>query len=624
MTMKITLEAIQSKKAEIVLLGKAAVASGNQEEAAKQRAIHERLTRMEEEWQEPETPTPAPTQYRAGRRVPNLPFDDGSSTAEPLTPREGAVGEIKTYLEGGMPLSVVKGVFNESEMKAAGITDEEIAGSSGIYSPDTGIGRIMELWDVRDEEFTSTLQRQGAGEQSIDSTILQVTGKQLLGRATDVAGVALLDSMKMFIPDFAESTVGEVMLDGWESLMGTDAGVKITETWDTLSPVEQANWQSVGLFATALAPKTFEAIKRVPRPDRMRNKQISDLFEEPQTNGVRKDTMRRLGVRGKYQQAVLDTVGTIKGINPVVRTGGDKIKPNMEAVNRELTKMEAKLQSQLSKITTPLRAQSVKAQILEKTKAYMDDTGESVMAGDSNIASAFKARMNKIDALVDRVTDVGGNIAAKDLIVVRREMDAHVRAINKNAFSSANTSASSAATEVTRNAMLDIVEGAYAGTGRRWDTIKSTMTRYNHVMTAADNLAHNGLRDKTLPEKMRKLAEQHPIMVASGLGLTGGGIGWAVNEDVVTAFTLAAGTYLAGRLVKTGATRAAIAKPVGVMMKPLDEMAAGVSRAMDRNAVTRQVGAMTSKLTPRAVINEGLDRATRENEERRFLQSRGQ
>ena len=535
---------------------------------------------------------------------------------------------IKQYLEAGTPISDLEynpqtnRGFTQRELDIAGVrqTTIEEYRDKGIYPEGTGVDRIAKLMDIRAEEYQSMKDRFVSGETGANSAALQVVGKQIAGRFADVAGVALLESLKMVVPDFIETPIAEKMIEGVEALGGTDFIKSLNKSWDELDDNEKANWQSVGNLAAVATSGKYTPTKLIPRGDKIRLDKLGDQFDPPVTGDVETALAKNMGIRAIYDQEVLETVNKIKGIVPSSITG-DAVKKNLEVINGrldktgrqidkgELGKIEAKLQAKLKAVKTPLRVQAIKDQVNAAMDNYTD-AQKAVFATDASIEGAFKLNVDRLFPLLDELS-TAGEITASNLMKARRALDASIKESGKAAFNPANVTATSMATKVSRDITKEILETAVNGSGKT-ASILPDLKKYSHTIVALERLVENSKSKKGIWAKVGKELKAHPIMVASAVGLTGGGIGFNNNPALLGA--VGAGTALLGAhaLGRSLLSRSIPAKIQGAVMKPIDK----ASVALDRQGLLGAAG-RTGAVSNRVILNEGLDRTNQEIQMRR-------
>tara|TARA_R110002153_G_scaffold5127_3_gene24281 strand:- start:547 stop:2604 length:2058 start_codon:yes stop_codon:yes gene_type:complete len=541
-------------------------------------------------------------------------------------PREGSQAAIKQYTDVGLRADQIQRMdptVTNRELDQAGVPRGiDVFNSGSVYGPNSSVGRIARAWGLREDEWDAMQKRYATGETSTLSAVNQTVGKQFLGRLMDVAGVGMVDAMKMAVPDFLESPIADKMVEGFEYVGGTGFGKEVLATWNSFDENEKANWESLGNFAAVFTSARWNP--KVPRGDLMRMNQLGEMFDPPKTHGVKKKDLANLGVRSPEDQAVLDTMGKIKGINPYTGPFTSRWKKNIQVINGlrgkggEFNKIEALLQKQLSKVRIPMRVDAVKKQILGSVNKYIDDKGSSVFTGDKAIRSAFDVHINKMMALLDESADAMGNIQASDLLVARRALDSSIRASKPDAMMPKFETAGSAATRVTRTSTKEILEEAVNASGTslfgKKRSILPTFKRFNHTLLAFDNLLENALDKRSLVDSIIKGANDHPILSYTIAGALVSA-GFSPSAEGLGAIT-AATALLAGTVATRGVlSRKYPAAIQGAYMGPIDK---GIEAVED--AIGQKPTNLMRQFTPRAIVQEGVDRT---NEEIQYRKRRG-
>jgi len=542
-------------------------------------------------------------------------------------PREGSQEVIKQYTDVGLRADQIQRMdptVTDRELDQSGVSRGLDAFNVGsIYGPDSSVGRIARAWGLREDEWDAMKTRYATGETSTLSGATQIVGKQFAGRLMDVVGVGMVDAMKMVVPDFIESPIADKMVEGFEYVGGTGFGKDVLATWNSFDENEKANWESLGNFASIFTSAKFNP--KVPRGDLMRMNQLGKMFDPPKTHGLKKRDAANLGVRSPENQAVLNTVSKIKGINPYTGPFASRWKKNIQVINGlrgkggEFNKIEALLQKQLRKVRIPLRVEAVKKQINTSVNNYIANKGSSVFAGDKAIRASFDVHITKMLALIDENADAMGNIPASSLLVARRALDRSILASKPDAMTPKFETAGSAATRVTRISTKEILEEAVNASGtslfsRKQKSILPTFKRFNHTLLAFDNLLENSLEQKSLFDSVIKGATNHPILsftIASAL-VTAGFTPSAEGLATVGA----AASLLAG----TAATRGVLSRKYpavlqGAVMRPIDK---GIEVVED--TIGQKPTNLMRQFTPRAIVQEGVDRT---NEEIQYRKRRG-
>jgi hypothetical protein len=396
--------------------------------------------------------------------------------------------------------------------------------------------------------------------------LVKAAGGDILPAIGEVGGDILLEAGKGILNDEQEQRIAKDAQRLMGSGLAQAAGRGVDVAKEALGPDKTALVGEVANIAGAVLPVP-KITPKFPARFAARNKRA---LEKTLSNQKRNDLRSRFEPADPYDQGTLeimdDTLKTKRFVpneryegvlDEVDKTPGVKSTnshtENRRALENEVSKVRKTLDEKLD-TANPVSGQALDDELLE---AMVRAEDEFVLQGDAG-KSAQKL-YEEFNKMYTQKLDDAGNISARDLLAVRRELDNKIRdAVAGDPFSPGNT-ASKVATRELRQSINKLVVDAAPDAG-----VADDLARMNKMLEARDVIlpstkteAKTGLgrslerlEERTgLKHPVSPLALQSNISSPATVGLTGAAAALAMGGGRAVGNTLKKGSVAGDRII---------------------------------------------------------------------------
>jgi hypothetical protein len=394
------------------------------------------------------------------------------------------------------------------------------------------------------------------------SKAIKMFGGDILPSVGEVGGDAIITGGKAVLPEVAEDAIASGIQYVAESEPAQMAGRGLEKAKEFIGPEKSAlagellNIGAAFLPVPKITPKFAARNTRVLEKTLAKQKRndIKSRFEpaNPYDQGtleIMDDTLKtKQFIPNERYSGVLDEVEKTPGVKST-----NSHTENRRALENEVSKVRKSLDEKLGD-ANPVSGQDLDDELLE---AMVRAEDEFVLQGDAG-KSAQKL-YEEFNKMYTSNLDDAGNISARDLLTVRRELDNKIRdAVAGDPFSPGNT-ASKVATRELRQSINKLVDNAAPDAD-----VAADLARMNKMLEARDVILPSTrsegatglgrsierLEERTgLRHPVSPLALQSNLSNPATVGLTGAASALAMGGGRAIGNTLKKGSVAGDRMI---------------------------------------------------------------------------
>ena len=388
----------------------------------------------------------------------------------------------------------------------------------------------------RRRKLSGAIERRASGETNPIEAGLQFATQGVVAPALDITGYAVMEGIKMVMPDEWEANISEAA----EEVLGSEWAQDIADEWNSLDENTKLNFESAASFASVMIPairakhaaKTTVLGRTVGGGAlKAKKKALKTWFQPEQTKNFKTAQIKRKGLDSPYVDSMYETLAETKGI----KTGSSvsNINKNLSAIDNGMSNLDAKIIKELGQSDHVFSKGLARNRIKIAMTNFANDNLD-IIQPDTPIANAFKINYQKWEKIMNQHPNT-----PKGLLAARREfIQAGKKSKIKNMDKAATELgvAKEAAHKVILDETRDMISEMVPDTN-----VKDLLMKQSHLIQAKENLALNAIKKSSLSAKIVSEVQQHPVLA---LSLVGGGLSGYFNSSMATAAAAAGGFYL--------------------------------------------------------------------------------
>lgn len=392
----------------------------------------------------------------------------------------------------------------------------------------------------RNQMVQAATGRYSAGQQTLPETLLQATGKGVLGTVNDVIGEGV-KSAANYTPDFIKQPITDLAQQAMQSPIGQGAlslarqGGQAYSNFEQNNPRASANLESIGNIALAVPAskavtessslvgtglnRTGGALVNMGEKQaaNAKNSFVKDLITPKQTPTVAADSFSRSTEQGLLKTRVVEPTPQEKEIIDIVSqlpVGGNKSTlANYNIITNENNKEAMALIGKLKANDVPISPDTIingLADIKKNLAASPYITGNGATSAE-----------RVVNVALDKI--VSNPQTASGLLQARKDFDAEIQRFKgQKVFDPATDNPVTEAVKQIRQGINNMIDASVPDVG-----VKVSLRKQSNLYRAMDNIETKGAAEGSnmLKRAAQKAADLIPVKGAIAKGALAMGMG---------------------------------------------------------------------------------------------------